>query len=128
MTAGDRLGGDLGSLLAAADLSAATSQYLIVKQTSATQFNITTAATDKPLGILQNRPASGQTGEIRVLSGSTSKCVAGAAVAAGVEVMSDGSGRAITATTTNEVVGLALSAAANANELIEVLIRPYHKV
>lgn len=127
MTVGDQYGGDI-TRLAAADLSAATSQYTIMRATSATQVNITTAATQAPLGILQNRPASGQAAEVRVNSGATSKAIAGAAVTAGVEVMSDSTGRCITATTTNEVVGIALSSAANANELIDVLIRPYHKV
>lgn len=127
MTVGDQLGGDI-TRAAAADYSAAIEQYKIVRATSATQVTTTTAATQIPLGILQNRPASGQAAEVRVNSGSTSKVVCGAAVAAGVEVMSDGSGRAITATTTNEVVGIALSATSNANELLDVLIRPYHKV
>lgn len=127
MTVGDQLGGDI-TRLAAADYSAATAQYTIMRASSATQVTQTTAATQIPLGILQNRPASGQAAEVRANSGSTSKCVAGAAVTAGAEVMSDGSGRAITATTTNEVVGIALTSAANANELIDVLVRPYHKV
>jgi hypothetical protein len=127
MTVGDQLGGDI-TRLAAADYSAATEQYKIVRASSATQVTTTTAATQIPLGILQNRPASGQAAQVRVNSGATSKCVAGAAVTAGAEVMSDGSGRAITATTTNEVVGIALTSAANANELIDVLVRPYHKV
>lgn len=127
MTVGDQLGGDI-TRLAAADYSATTEQYKIVRASSATQVTTTTAATQIPLGVLQNRPASGQAAEVRVNSGSTTKCVAGAAITAGAEVMSDASGRAITATTTNEVVGIALTAAANAGELIDLLLRPYHKV
>ena len=127
MTVGDQYGGDI-TRQAASDLSAATSQYKIVKVTSATQCDITTAATDKPLGVLQNRPKLGQACEIRVNSGATTKCQCGAAVTAGQEIMSDGSGRGITATTTNEVIGIALTSTANLGELFDLLVRPYHKV
>jgi hypothetical protein len=127
MTVGDQLGGDI-TRLAASDLSAVTSQYKVVRATSATQVDITTAATQPPLGILQNRPKLGEAAEVRVNSGSTTKAHAGAAITAGLEVMSDTSGRVIAATTTNEVVGIALTAAGAAGDLIDLLLRPYHKV
>lgn len=127
MTVGDQLGGDI-TRLAGADYSATTEQYKIVRVSSPTQVVTTTAATQIPLGVLQNRPASGQAAEVRVNSGSTTKCVCGAAVTAGQEIMSDASGRGITATTTNEVIGIALTSTANANELFDLLVRPYHKV
>ena len=52
------------NLSAAADLS--TKQYYLVKQTSDTACNLSSAATDKVLGSLQNKPRSGETAEIAV--------------------------------------------------------------
>jgi hypothetical protein len=61
--------------------------------------------------------------EVRILG--ISKVEAGAAVALGAEVMSDTTGRAITAATTgNAVVGRALQAATAAGEWIDVLLTP----
>jgi len=125
VTVADQFGNDL-TQTANADLSAAGTQYKIVKIVSLGKVDLTSAATDKPLGVLQNRPIAGQAAEVRV--DGTTKCVCGAAVTAGQEIMSDASGRGITATTTNEVVGIAVTSTANANELFDLLIRPYHKV
>lgn len=105
--------------LAAADLS--THQFKFVKVTGANAVNITTAGTDFAIGVLQNKPVLGQACEVETQG--TTKVVAGAAVAAGVGVMSDATGRAITATATNKVQGIALEAAAGAGELITVLLR-----
>lgn len=55
----------LPGLTAAADLSA--KQYYFVKLASATTVNVCSAATDKPIGVLQNAPTSGQAAEVLAL-------------------------------------------------------------
>lgn len=49
-------------LKAAADLSG--KQFYFVKLTAAGQVNVCTAATDKSIGVLQNKPTSGQVAEV----------------------------------------------------------------
>lgn len=46
-------------LVAGADYSAAANQYLFVKMSAAKTVVICTGTTDKPIGVLQNTPASG---------------------------------------------------------------------
>ena len=47
-------------LTASADLSAAANQYKYVEMSADKQVNVTNANTDKAVGVLQNRPASGE--------------------------------------------------------------------
>jgi len=54
-----------GTLVAAADLS--TSQYKIVKLSDEGEVNVCTATTDKPLGVLQNDPSSGEIAEVMAI-------------------------------------------------------------
>jgi hypothetical protein len=89
---------------------------------------ITTTA-QFPLGIIQNDPKLNQGATIR--PAGRSLAVAGAAITLGARLVFDSSGRVITYTrggtwsaTAVYTIGVALSAAANANELIEVLICP----
>lgn len=51
--------------VAAADLS--SKQFYFVKLTAAGAVNVCTAATDKPIGVLQNEPTSGKAAEIMVM-------------------------------------------------------------
>lgn len=75
------------------------------------------------VGALQNKPnALGK--PCTVMQSGISKVVAGAAVTAGADVMSDATGRAIAATATNRRAGVAMAAATAAGELIPVLLRP----
>lgn len=70
-------------------------------------------------GVLQDDPdLQGRSGA--VVDRGISKVVAGAAVAQGALVMSNGSGRAITATSGNFVIGRALEAAGSDGEVISV--------
>lgn len=46
-------------LVAGADLSAASAQFKFVKLSAAKTVVLCNGATDKPIGVLQNRPASG---------------------------------------------------------------------
>lgn len=85
------------------------------------------AGTDQVLGICKASVAQSTTEPnkavaIQVLG--VAWVEAGAAVTRANKVMSDGSGRAITATSTNRPFGIALKAAANAGDWIPVLLTP----
>jgi hypothetical protein len=108
------------SLAAAADLS--THQFKFVNVDGNGRAALGGAGT-RAVGVLQDKPnALGKVGTI-MLSG-ISKVVAGAAVTVGADVMSDASGRAVTATATNRRLGVALATAGGAGEIIPVLLRP----
>jgi hypothetical protein len=100
------------TLVAAADLSA--KQYYFVKLNSSGQAALCAAATDKPIGILQNAPTAGQECEIVVSGGS--KIVAGATLDEGNSIGTDSAGKAAVyaqgTDTTKYVVGQALTAGA----------------
>lgn len=70
------------------------------------------------LGILIDDPASGKTGTVQTWG--TAKVVAGAAVTVGDYVKTNGSGQAITASSTNKCFGQALASASGANSKIPV--------
>ena len=53
------------TLEAAADLS--SSQYLFVKTDADGKVNLCTAITDRPIGVLQNKPTSGQAAAVMVV-------------------------------------------------------------
>jgi hypothetical protein len=114
---------------AAADLSGATTtlagpngsgQFLAVKLTGSRVVNLANAGGEAVLGILQNTPTLGAPADIGFVG--VSKAVAGAAIAAGAELMTDTSARLITATSTNHRVALALEAATAAGQLISVVL------
>jgi len=111
-------------MLAAADLSAAAG-LIMQKNTTADQVALATAATQVLTGILQNKPAAaGRAATVQVAG--IAKVVAGAAVTVGDVLTTDGAGKAITfvptAATVEWVIGFAMTAAAAANEVIEVLL------
>lgn len=110
-----------GNITASADLSG--QQLRFAKVSGQNTVTVTAASTDAVVGVLQNKPTLGQ--EAAVMCLGISKVYAGAAVAAGAEVMSDATGRAITASAAagaNRVIGVALEAAAAAGEVISVLL------
>lgn len=104
-----------------ADLS--TKQYFLVKET-ANGIELCAAVTDKPCGILQNDPKAGESAQVMRLG--KSKLVAGAAIAIGDQIGTDAAGKGaakvVGTNTTHYVVGSACEAAANANEIITVVI------
>lgn len=111
----------VGTLTASADLSA--QQYKFAKISGARTLTVCAAATDRPVGVIQNKPVSGATVDLMVTG--VTKMVAGAAVSAGDELTSDAQGRAITAVTAagaNRSYGIALEAATAAGQIIEVLL------
>jgi len=102
--------------------SLATKQFYVVKQHTDGTMILAAAATDKIVGVLQNKPAVGQAALVRF--GGTTKVIAGGAINPGAWVTSDGNGKVIATTTDKDVVlGKFLgSAAAAAGDIIEVQI------
>lgn len=76
------------------------------------------ASTDDSIGVAAAAASSGDA--VAVKHTGIVKVEAGAAVTRGAQVMSDSSGRAVNATATNKVVGVALEASSGAGEIISV--------
>lgn len=107
---------------AGADLSAADKLYSAVKLSGDNTVVLATAGTDKIIGVLQNRPVQGEAAAVAVFG--KVKMVASAAISAGAYVTATAGGQAVATTTPGHwVIGIALTTAANANEVIEVLIQ-----
>jgi hypothetical protein len=109
-------------LQAAADLS--THQYKFVKVTAAEQVNIATVLGEAVLGVLQNKPdAAGRAAEVAI-SGSVTKVLSNAAIAAGARVTAAANAKATTALSTHNAAGIALNASSAGDQLISVLLLP----
>lgn len=108
----------IGNLVAAADLR--THQYKFINIDGTGKIALGGAGT-RCVGVLQNKPNSGEIAE--VTHTGISKVKSGAALTVGDIVMSDSTGRAVTATSTNHRVGIALATAGAADVLIPVLIQ-----
>lgn len=112
--------GMCASFVAGGDLSA--KQYHFVKLNSSGQVVIVAAATDKPLGILQNAPASG--GVAEVMLAGISKVVADADLAIGDQIGASSDGQAATyapgTDTTKYIVGEVLTANTAAGGIVSV--------
>ena len=97
-----------------------TAQFLLVKLTAARTLAPVALATDYAYGVLQNDPIAGYVCDV-VIFGITKAIngVAGA-LAAGVPVMADTSGRIIVAVSsgTNQACGITLEAATAQNQVI----------
>ena len=108
---------------AAADLS--TKQYYFVKLTAARTVNVCAAATDIPIGVLQNKPAAANRGAVVRVAGST-KLVADAAITYGWLLGTSADGQAdrkIPGTDTTEYfVGQALEDAGAAGDIFEAVV------
>jgi hypothetical protein len=101
----------IGHLTASADLSG--SQYMFVKLSGAGTVTVCSAVTDKPIGVLQNKPVSGQPCTICVIG--VSKVKAGVAVVANDLIGTGAAGKAapyvVGTDTTKYIAGTALTAA-----------------
>lgn len=95
-------------------------QYRFVKVTGKQQCGLATDGGDRVVGVLQNKPQQPGAAATVGIWGVT-LLTAGGAVAAGDNVESDAEGRAVKAASGNGN-GVALSASANAGELISVLL------
>ena len=105
-------------------VDARTNQYHIMRADAA---GITDVASNpggdanEVIGVLQNKPNSGQAATIAYL-GET-KVVAGGTASVNALLTTNGSGRAVDATSGDFVVGQALEAAASDGETIRMLLR-----
>lgn len=117
-----RFAGETIGLEAAADLSALQFRFMLV--TTGSKINKNTAATQLQLGILQNKPISGQIGDVRVLGGSKLQVDANAVdIAVGDFLTADANGKGVKTTTTgNFVRAIALEPATNDGEIISVML------
>jgi hypothetical protein len=110
------------TLVAAADLSAL--QYTFVKLNASGQAAACSAATDIPIGVLQNAPTSGQEAEVLVVGGT--KIVAGAAIGEGALVGTSSAGKAVALVagtdTTKYVVGTLLTESAADGNIVTAVI------
>lgn len=108
--------GQVISLEAGVDLSANQHHFV----TMAADFQVDpTGAGLKANGVQQNNPdAVGQA--VSIMITGVTKMVAGAAVAANVNIASDSTGRAVLAAATDFVLGTALEVAGGAGEVIAV--------
>lgn len=117
------------TLVAAADYSAAGSDYKAVKIDTAAANQAILIATlgARCDGIMVNKPATGQPATIDEDGYTKARC--GAAIAtAGLELTPDATGRLITAVSTNFVCGISLNSTAAAGEFVGVkLTGPYIK-
>jgi hypothetical protein len=116
----EQYGGNDQSYAAGADLSA--NQYYILEEATTGLVTVCNSTADYPVGILQNKPASGQAAQVR--QSGLSKCVSdgsGTAIAVGDDVGTDGSGRCIKkAADADRTVGRAKSASSALGVIITV--------
>lgn len=106
------------TLLAGADLSA--KQFYFVKPNAGTQDSVVLAAAGDPaIGVLQNKPTSGQ--GATVASFGISKVVAGGTIAAWDPIAADAAGKAVKAVGSAVVLGYATEAA-TAAQLVGVML------
>lgn len=118
-------GGNLDwTFVAGADLSAAANQYKFVEQDSAGLVTVCNAATDKPVGILQNKPKSGEAATVRVTGISKVQADAALTVDTLIGPSADGQADAKVLGTdvTEFVVGRVLQAAAAAGDIVAVTV------
>lgn len=112
------------SLVAGGDLSAL--QYNFVKLNSSGEVVTCAAATDRPIGVLQNDPTSGKTAEVVVVGGTKLKL--GGTVTEGgiVSPSATGAGVAIVAgtDTTKYVCGTALTEGVSGEIITAVVSLP----
>lgn len=97
-----------------------TKQYFIVKQHTDGTMILAAAATDKIVGVLQNKPLIGEAALVRWAG--TTKVKAGGVITVGAWVTSDANGNAVATTTVKDVVlGKYLgSASSAANDIVEI--------
>ena len=110
------------TLIAGADLSA--KQYYFVKMSADNTCVICSAATDSPIGVLQNSPEANEEASVTVIGGT--KLVAGAAIAAGIKIGTASNGKAdakVAGTDTTEyTVGQVLLASAADLDVLTAVI------
>lgn len=104
---------------AGADLT--TVQYHCVKQTNTGAVVPCSVIGERVFGIVLNDPRMNETATVAVQG--VMKVMAGAAISIGAEVMTNASGRVITATADKRTIGEAMTAATANGEYVTVLLR-----
>lgn len=100
-------------------------QYHIVQLDSSGNIEVAEGATDLIVGVLQNKPASGEAAIYRFLG--TSKVVAGGVITLGDWVTAKSDGRGLTTTTDgNIVIGRALETTAADGDIFECQLGIQH--
>lgn len=97
-------------------------QWLAVKISGPRQIIAATSGGEAVYGILQNRPAAGQVADVGIMG--VTKAMAGAQVTAPAALMTDTSGRLITATANNHRVAFAIESAAATGVIFTVALVP----
>jgi hypothetical protein len=112
------------SYKAGADLS--SKQYYCVEYTGVDTVNACNAASDRAIGILQNKPAANQGAQVRHLGISMAVSDgSGTAIAAGDTVGPNGSGVLVKkATADYSAIGIAMDASSANGTVIRVLMIP----
>lgn len=111
----------LPAFKAGADLSA--KQYYFVKISAANTVIVCAATTDRPIGVLQNKPTSGQTAEVCCIGVTKVSGDADLAVNDAIGTSVDGQAAAYTVTdTTKYIVGVVLADNAAAGGLATAVI------
>lgn len=105
--------------------SLATKQFYLVKQHTDGTMILAAAATDKIVGVLNNKPAIGAAARVQL--NGTAKVVAGGTISVGAWVTADSAGKAVATTTAGDVViGKFLgTAAAASGDIIEVQLHQF---
>lgn len=116
---------NMQSYIAGADLSA--KQYHFVKFDSGSgkeQKVVIAGASDKPIGVLQNAPTSGQAAEVAMFGGGAYLAVAGA-IAAGGRIKVDSNGKGVASSAEGDLicaVADAIGANSSSGDTIPVLV------
>lgn len=120
----------IGSLTAAADLSAAGNQHKAVKMAGDGTVGLASAGSDLVIGVLQNKPALGAAAAVAVKG--VTKLRLGASVTFGQRLVADANGCAVPSTTATDIAfaialeSVALAATATGDELVAALLTgPY---
>lgn len=101
-----------------------TKKYYIVQLNATGGIEVAEGATDLIVGVLQNKPDTGEAAVVRF--GGTTKVICGDTVAIGDWLTTDSSGKAIATTTDgNIVIGRALYAG-GADDIVEVQMSIQH--
>ena len=110
------------TFVAGADLS--TKQYTFVKLNSSGEVVAAAAATDIPIGVLQNNPTSGTEASVTIVGGT--KIVAGAAIGEGALVGTSSTGKAVALVagtdTTKYVVGTLLTESGADGDIVSAVV------
>jgi hypothetical protein len=110
------------TFVAGADLS--TKQYTFVKLNASGEVVAAAAATDIPIGVLQNNPTSGAEASVTIVGGT--KIVAGAAIGEGALVGTSSTGKAVALVagtdTTKYVVGTLLTESGADGDIVSAVV------